>query len=235
MQVWINRREWITCAKILNNMTAIPAQESKQAGAKGKLYTIEEYLALEENALVNHEYDNGKRIPVAGGTHEHSKIKARLIAALINAIDQAGENFAVFNSDIRIQIPALNKFLMPDAAVAIETSTRNFPEAPVGVLTTPFLIVEVLSKDSESYDRGEKFARYRTLPSFVEYVLVSQKEPRIETFAKKDGKWFLNEDAAGLDAEVELVSLGVKIALRDVYRNVQFAAEGKKPRRTRKS
>ena len=216
-------------------MTAIPAQESKQAGAKGKLYTIEEYLAMEETSLMNHEYDNGKLIPMAGGTHEHSQIKARLIAVLVNAIDRTGKNFTVFNSDIRIQLPALNKFLMPDAAVAVETSTRDFPEAPVGVLTTPFLIVEVISKDSESYDRGEKFARYRTLPAFLEYVLVAQKEPRIETFAKKDGKWFLNEDAAGLDAEVELVSLGVKVALRDVYRNVRFEGEGKKPRRAKKS
>ena len=64
---------------------------------------------------------------------------------------------------------------------------------------------------------------------------MAQKEPRIETFVKKDGKWFLNEDAAGLDAEVELVSLGVKVALRDVYRNVRFEAEGKKPRRVKKS
>ena len=216
-------------------MTAIPAQESKQAGKKEKLYTIGEYLAMEETSLVNHEYDNGKLIPMAGGTHEHSKIKARMIAVLVNAIDQSGKNYTVFNSDIRIQLPALNKFLMPDAAVAVETSSRDFPEAPVGVLTTPFLIVEVISKDSESYDRGEKFARYRTLPAFVEYVLVAQKEPHIETFLKKDGKWFLNEDAAGLDAEVELVSLGVKIALGDVYRNVRFEAEGKKPRRVKKS
>lgn len=63
-------------------MTAIPAQENKAAGKKGKLFTIEEYLEMEEASLVNHEYDNGKLIPMAGGTNEHSKIKASLVMAL---------------------------------------------------------------------------------------------------------------------------------------------------------
>lgn len=209
-------------------MTAITAQENKPAGKKDKRYTIEEYLQMEESSLVNHEYDNGKRIPMAGGTQLHSQIKARLVAALINAIDQSGKNFPVFNSDIRIHIPQLGKFVMPDAAVVLKINDGAFPAAPVGVLSDPVLIVEVLSKDSESYDRGEKFARYRTLPSFSEYVLISQKEPRVETFVKENGKWFIHEDVSGMDAEVKLVSLGVKIALRDIYRNVNFEAKAPK-------
>ncbi len=216
-------------------MTAIPAQESKQAGAKGKLYTIEEYLKMEETSLMNHEYDHGKLIPMAGGTHEHSKIKASLVMAVGIAVRQLEKNWDVYNSDIRILIPSTGKMVMPDAAVSLAGSETAYPGSPVGVLVNPTLIVEVFSADSESYDRGEKFARYRTLPAFVEYVLVSQKEPRIETFVKKDGKWFLNEDVVGLDAEVELVSLGVKVALREVYRNVRFEGEGKKPRRAKKS
>lgn len=215
-------------------MTAITAQENKPAGKKEKLYTIEEYLEMEESSLVNHEYDNGKRIPMAGGTQQHSQIKARLVAALVNAIDQLGKDFVVYNSDIRIYLPGLAKFVMPDAAVTKEAGEEMFPGAQVGVLTDPLLIIEVLSKDSESYDRGEKFARYRTLPSLAEYVLVSQAEPRVETFVKEDGKWYIHEDASGIEAEVNLVSLGVKIALRDIYRNVRFETKpAKKTKRSR--
>ena len=214
-------------------MTAIPAQENKQAGKKGKLYTIEEYLEMEETSLVNHEYDNGKLIPMAGGTHQHSQIKARLIAALVYAIDQLGKGFVVYNSDIRMYLPNLAKFVMTDAAVTKETGKGAFPEAPIGVLTDPLVIIEVLSKDSESYDRGEKFARYRTISSFAEYVLVSQTEPRVETFVKENGKWYIHEDASGMEAEVNLVSLGVKIALRDIYRNVSF--EPKTSKQTRRA
>lgn len=216
-------------------MTAITAQENKTAGKKHKRYSIEEYLAMEENSLVNHEYDNGILIPMAGGTHQHSQIKARLIAALVNAIDQLGKGFVVYNSDIRIYLPNLAKFVMPDAAITKETGKGVFPEAPIGVLTDPLVIIEVLSKDSESYDRGEKFARYRTIPSLAEYVLVSQTEPRVETFVKENGKWYIHEDASGMEAEVNLVSLGVKIALGDIYRNVNFGPKpSKQTRRAKK-
>lgn len=216
-------------------MTAITAQENKPAGKKEKLYTIAEYLEMEESSLVNHEYDNGKLIPMAGGTHQHSQIKARLVATLINAIDQLGKGFVVYNSDIRIYLPSLAKFLMPDAAVTKEAGEEMFPGAQVGVLMDPLLIIEVLSKDSESYDRGEKFARYRTLPSLSEYVLVSQAEPRVETFVKENGKWYIHEDASGMEAEVNLASLGVKIALRDIYRNVRFETKpAKKTKRSKK-
>lgn len=211
--------------KISDDMTAIPAQESKQGGKNEKRYTIEQYLAMEETSLINHEYDNGNLIPMAGGTNAHSKIKASFVMALGIAVRKLEKNWDVYNSDIRILIPATGKIVLPDAALSLADSETAYPKSPVGVLVNPTLIVEVCSADSESYDRGEKFARYRTLPSFIEYVLVSQKEPRVETFVKENGKWFLNEDASGMDAEVNLASLGVKIALRDIYRNVSFESK----------
>lgn len=186
---------------------------------------------MEEQSLTNHEFHDGKLIPMSGGTKLHSQIKARTVTALNNALDKKGSVFPVYNSDIRIGIPSLGKYLMPDAAVAPIGSDNPFPGSPVGVVNDPILLVEVVSGDSESYDRGEKFARYRTLPSFEEYVLVSQSEPRVETFVKKDGKWFLNEDASGLEASVEFVSLGVKIPLSEIYRNVSFEEEKPKKRR----
>lgn len=214
-------------------MTAITAQENKPAGKKEKLYTIEEYLEIEESSLVNHEYDNGKLIPMAGGTNEHSKIKASLVMALGIAVRQLEKNWDVYNSDIRILIPGTKKIVMPDAAISLADSETSYPDSPVGVLVNPTLIFEVLSKDSESYDRGEKFARYRTIPSFAEYVLVSQAAPRVETFVKENGKWYIHEDASGMEAEVNLMSLGVKIALRDIYRNVRF--ETKPAKKTKRS
>lgn len=139
----------------------------------------------------------------------------------------------VFNSDIRIYLPVFNRGVMPDAAVVVGKPKFSI-EAPVGVLLNPTLVVEVFSDGSESYDRGEKFARYRTLPSFEEYVLVSQNAPRVETFVKQNGKWFINETAEGLDAEVELVTLGVKMQLKEIYWNVSFEEEKPKKRSKKK-
>lgn len=210
-------------------MTSLPALKAQKQGGKEHLYTLAEYLEHEEHALTNHEFDNGKLIPMAGGSPEHSLIKANVVTALNIAIRKANYKHLVFNSDIRIFLPVFNRGVMPDAAVVVSEPAFSM-ETPVGVLLNPTLIVEVFSDSSESYDRGEKFARYRTLPSLEEYVLVAQNAPRVETFLKKDGKWWINEVAEGLDAMVELGSLGVKIPLRELYWNISFEVEKPKKR-----
>jgi Uma2 family endonuclease len=218
----------------MNGQTAVASNlPIKKDKPKERLYTIKEYLAMEENSLTNHEFDNGKLIPMAGGTPTHSLIKARVVHVLIQKIDEAKKNHLVFNSDIRIYLPVFNRGVMPDAAVVVGKANFSI-EHPVGLLLNPTLIVEVLSDGNESYDRGEKFVRYRTLPSLEEYVLVSQNTPRVETFVKQNGKWFINEAAEGLDAEVELVTLGVKIPLKEIYWNVSFEEEKPKKRTKKK-
>jgi Uma2 family endonuclease len=193
------------------------------------VFTMEEYLALEEHSLINHEYDNGKRIPMPGGSPLHSKIKARVATVLNNTSDQLNASWEVFNSNIRIYLPAFQKALMPDAAVVVGNAIFS-TEKPVGLLLNPTLIVEVLSSSTENYDRSEKFKYYRSLPSFKEYVLISQSGPRVETFVKKDNRWLLHEDVEGLDATVELVTGETKVLLSDLYRNIAFPIEVKKKR-----
>jgi Uma2 family endonuclease len=81
----------------------------------------------------------------------------------------------------------------------------------------------VLSDSTEAYDRGEKAAHYRHLPSLREYVLVSQHRPRIEVYRKNDaGRWELYEYESG--STVELTSVGCSIAVDEVYRGPLAAA-----------
>ncbi|TAK39283.1 MAG: Uma2 family endonuclease [Saprospiraceae bacterium] len=201
-------------------MSVTTAAKPKENEKLDKRYTIEEYLQMEEFSLVNHEYRKGKLIPMAGGIAPHSEIKGLVITALNNALEQAGKTWKVYNSDIRIYLPELDRIVMPDGAVV--TGKPEFRTDRVGMLLNPTLVVEVVSTDSEAYDRGEKFRRYRTLPDLQEYVLVSQTKPLVETFTKNDGKWFINEIAEGLDAEVLLTSLGVSLSLSRIYRGVVF-------------
>ena len=78
-------------------------------------------------------------------------------------------------------------------------------------VVNPALLVEVLSDSTEAYDRGKKFEHYRQIPTLQEYLLVSQKEPRIEQFIRQaDGCWLLNE-AAGLEAALELPLARVRL------------------------
>lgn len=80
-----------------------------------------------------------------------------------------------------------------------------------------------LSDSTEAYDRGKKFEQYRQIPSCCEFLLVSQKEPRIEQFVHQpNGEWTLKE-AAGPDAQIELPSLDIVLPLRKVFAKVQFS------------
>ncbi|MEK7255595.1 MAG: Uma2 family endonuclease, partial [Bacteroidota bacterium] len=149
--------------------------------------------------------------------------------ALINASRKAKEPFKVYNSDIRIHLPLLGKSVMADVAAVVVEPIFTIEE-PVGLLANPTLIVEVYSKSSESYDRGDKFRKYKTLPSFEEYVLISQWEPLVETFVKKDGRWIEGETAKGLNASIHLESLGLSVSLADIYWGVTFDETDKPPK-----
>jgi Uma2 family endonuclease len=60
----------------------------------------------------------------------------------------------------------------------------------------PVVIVEVLSKSTQDYDRGQKFEHYRTLPSLVDYLTVAQDRPHIEHWSRQsEDRWLLTEFA----------------------------------------
>ena len=83
--------------------------------------------------------------------------------------------------------------------------------------TNPVVLVEVLSDSSEAYDRGQKFGRYRQIPSLAEYVLVSQHSPKIEVFRKNEaGKWVLAEEASAGEL-APLLSIGCALSVDEVY------------------
>lgn len=218
---------------MLGLVSAPPIQIDGRPKPKERLFTLAEYLRLEETSDVNHEFDNGKLLPMAGGKPEHSEIKASVVFLLGAAARQSKSKCRIYNSDIRIYLPKYNRAVMPDAAVVVGEPEFSI-EAPVGLLLNPTLIVEVLSDGTESYDRSGKFAQYRTLPSFREYVLVAQDAPRVETFVKDGGKWFLQEHAEGLDTSATLDSLDLQIPLREIYRNINFEPE-KPKKRSRKA
>jgi Uma2 family endonuclease len=93
-------------------------------------------------------------------------------------------------------------------------------------LLNPVIVIEVLSKSTEAYDRGHKFAEYRRLESLRDYVLVSQTEPRVEVFSRgEDGKWMYT-DWAGMNAICQLPAIDYEIALSDIYKRVRFETAG---------
>lgn len=184
-----------------------------------KTWTIEEYLAQEQREGERYEYRDGNIILMAGGSINHNRIAQNLSKYLDNALEDKPE-FQVFGSDQKIYLPKFNFYVYADALVVAETPLVSKEEAQA--ITNPILVVEILSKTTEQYDRKQKFLEYRSLPSFKEYVLVRQDLPEVLTFCKVKSNMWQEEEFAGLEGVVPLKSLGIELRLKEIYRRVEF-------------
>jgi Uma2 family endonuclease len=178
--------------------------------------SAEEYLALERQSAERHEFLGGEIFAMTGASRRHNLIAGNVFAAL--HVQLAGRGCEVYTHDMRVRVPAADLFTYPDVVVAC--GGPQFADAETDTLVNPTLIVEVLSPTTESYDRGNKFAHYRTLPSLAEYLLLAQDRVRAEHFVRQgDGGWLLTETADPA-AVLHLPSIRCSLALAVVYDRV---------------
>jgi Uma2 family endonuclease len=179
-----------------------------------------EYLAFERASDQKHEYADGEVFAMSGGTFEHSAVATGLLAALATAL--AGRPCTPLTSDMRVK-SASGRYFYPDACVIC--GTPQFEDEGRDTLLNPTAIFEVLSDSSEAYDRGDKFAHYETIASARDYVLASQKGPRIEVFTRQaDQSWVRRVYGPGQRAA--LSSLECEIAVDAVYEGALSHAPG---------
>ncbi len=182
--------------------------------------TVQEYLFYEDQSKERYDYFRGQVVARAGGSEQHNDIEGNLIGELRNIL--VNTPCKPFTSNTKIWIPLRQSFFYPDAAVAcgeIDTDKKN------GVLNNPVVIFEVLSPSTEVFDKGQKFAFYRTLPSFKEYVVIAQDAYYIETFyLQANGNWEY-QAFVGLDSNLKIKALNIEIPMKDVYRYVQIEME----------
>ncbi|MDJ0619388.1 MAG: Uma2 family endonuclease [Calothrix sp. MO_192.B10] len=188
------------------------------AQTQSRTYTLEEYRTLEEKADFRSEYHDGRIIPMSGGTINHNRIVRNLVSILDTASRQ--KSYEVFTSDLRLWIQRYLKGTYPDVMVIADKPVFN--DNRTDEVLNPCLIMEVLSKSTEGYDRGDKFLYYRSIPEFKEYLLVSQSEYFIEHYRKTgEGQWLLQE-YRGDEGEIALESVGVSLVIKDMYKGVDF-------------
>ena len=182
-------------------------------------YTPEEYLELEATAEYKSEYIDGQIIPMAGASINHNRITGNFYATLNFAFRQQGK-YEVFNSDIRLWIPQKLIYTYPD--VIIIADEPEFFNNRTDTITNPQVIIEVLSNSTKGYDREDKFAAYRTIPTFQEYLLIDQNRIRVEQFSKTGKKrWNLREYDEE-DENISLETVSFEISLQDLYNKVKF-------------
>jgi Uma2 family endonuclease len=179
--------------------------------------TPEEYLERERLADDKSEYFSGEICAMAGASRAHNLISGNVSAALIALLrDRPCE---VYANDMRVQADQSRQYSYAD--VVVVCGEPQFRDGREDTLSNPLVLVEVLSPSTEANDRGEKFLRYRQIPSLTDYVLISQTTRHIEQFVKQpDGSWRMTE--ADGDETFVLASLGCVLSLADVYNKVTF-------------
>ncbi len=181
---------------------------------KDCLLSIDEYLAAEEQSDIKHEYLGGQIHAMSGASRNHNLIAGNIFALVRNHL--RGSNCRVFISDMKVKIEdrQADIFYYPDLVV-----TCNPQDDRKFFITSPCLIVEVLSPSTEQIDRREKWLEYQNLPSIQEYILVSQTEPKVEIYRRDNlGKWSLETLAEG--ESLKLRSLDLTIAMSLIYEDV---------------
>ncbi len=207
-----------------------------------KLWTEDEYFAFSETALERWEFipvgplgpdgsSLGQVNPVgqptwgtiramSGGSDDHAAIISNIGRTLGNALVPRG--CRVYGSDMRVHTgDGENTF--PD--VAVVCGPRVYHQGRMDTITNPVLIVEVLSPSTVGYDLGDKFAHYQTIPTLTDYLLVAQDTARAILHSRAGDHWE-TRIVGGLEGAVHLPSVGVTLALTDVYALIEFRAPG---------
>ncbi|WP_026100086.1 Uma2 family endonuclease [Fortiea contorta] len=173
-----------------------------------------EYLAWEPTQEERYEYWDGEVVMMSGATRNHNRVCANFFKLLDDALAERG--CEVYIVDVKVQVAPGQKYFYPDVVV-----TCDERENDAQLVQFPCLIIEVLSPSTEAADRGKKFAQYRQSSTLKEYVLVQVAPPGVEVFRRNEqGKWVLSEYS--LTDKLWLESVGVEIAIADLYRQVQF-------------
>ncbi|MDT9182328.1 Uma2 family endonuclease [Limnospira sp. PMC 289.06] len=181
----------------------------------------DDYLEIEANSSIKHEYIDGEVYAMAGATDTHVTIALNMAIALRNHL--RGSGCRVYISDMKVRIQKANgeRFYYPDILVTCDPRDRDTPTYK----QFPKLIIEVLSDSTEAFDRGDKFMDYQSIDSLQEYILINTRHPRLEIFRRQDDSWLFNTYSLSEDTEnptFHIVSLDFTEKIAAIYEDVNL-------------
>ena len=179
-------------------------------------FTADEYLQWESEQSEKHEYLAGEVFEVftmAGARREHVVVSGNVFATFKQAL--RGSGCQAYIADMKLRVEPADAFFYPDVMVSCSAQDHR-----AGLyLSEPKLIVEVLSDSTAAFDRGGKFAAYRSLPSLQEYVIIDITDRRVECYRRTADNGWLLHDYTG-EQICQFVCIGVTMALAEVFEDV---------------
>ncbi len=184
-------------------------------------YRPDEYLALERQAKDKSEYFAGEIFAMTGASRRHNLVTGNVFAALHAQLKK--RPCEIYPSDMRVKVSPTGLYTYPD--LVIVCGEPLFDDEQRDTLLNPTALVEVLSKSTASYDRGEKFEHYRKLTSLVEYLVIAQNKYHIEQYVRQtDNQWLLSE-TDDPQKTIHLSSIQCDVVVAEMYDKVEIDKE----------
>jgi phenylacetic acid degradation protein/carnitine operon protein CaiE len=177
-------------------------------------FTLKDYLAIEEDSGLRHEFYQGTIFAMAGASQEHNRIVFNLTRSLI--LQMQGNSCDIFGSDQRVHIPSNSLYTYPDLTIVCDPPMMSGEEKMS--MTNPSVIVEVVSPTTKDYDRTTKFRLYRDIPTFQEYILIDSRSVLVEYHYKNEnGEWICQTSDQFTDS-LAIKTVDVSVLLSDIYK-----------------
>jgi Uma2 family endonuclease len=176
--------------------------------------SLEEFLAWEAAQPTKHEFVDGDIFAMAGASRAHGTIALNLAALVRPAIRKTG--CQAYIADMKVVPAGQRSVRYPDLVVTCDPRDRDDDQ----ITRFPKLIVEVLSRNTASTDRGQKFEEYRRIPTLEEYVLVDSTQVLIEVLRRGEDVWTFTEYGPGATFRLESIALDLRV--NDLYEDIEL-------------
>lgn len=184
-------------------------------------YTLEQYLELDHESEEKIEFWNGHVFTLAGVSEAHGQIEINLSTNLTNEFRKNNKKCRVFPANIRVKVPAYLPYRYPDLS-ALCGQAEFEKMGGVDVLVNPQMIVEILSESTADFDQSDKFTYYKSIESFVEYILIAQHRAKVTQYIKQSDNSWLQHEFTELDDVFHLAALDCEMSLTEIYEDVEF-------------
>jgi Uma2 family endonuclease len=184
--------------------------------SNAKKISPEEYLKLERAAEYKSDYYDGEIHERARCKPNHNIIAGNVMGEL--GIQLKKRSCLVFPSDMRIKIVAAGFYGYPD--VSVVSGKGEFEDEDN--LLNPTVLVEVLSENTETYDRCTKFEFYKKIPTLREFLFIADDHYLVEQYVRIDNRIWRLTFWDRLQDVVKLPSLNCELAVAEIYDKVEF-------------
>jgi len=182
-------------------------------------YTLEEYFALEHAGDARFEYWDGDIVCMSGGDQRHYTLSRNLVVRVQVKLD--GGPCQAFPAEVPVKTPTLPPYRYPDVSVVCG-EPKYEKVGGIDALLNPVMIVEVLSPSTASRDKDQKFKAYQAIPTFKEYLLISQDAVEVTHYKLQSNGLWLRKDLTDRNATLVFDSIGISLPVMEIYKGLTF-------------